>query len=78
MQFQPLDQLRAERKAEQWVQSIVAYLEWRGGLPWIAYVRFRFHPEVQHYVECVRVVNFAWTEPEPVCKKLPQSLKRAA
>ena len=76
MQYESLGALRAERTGGQWVKAVICYLEWRAGLPWISYVRFRFHPEVENYVCAIREVNFAWNEPEP--KKLPQAHKRAA
>lgn len=65
--------LRAERNGAKWVRSIVAYLEWRAGLPWVNYTQCRFHPDVECYVRAINQINQAWNEPEPaVPKKLPQ------
>ena len=65
--------LRAIRNGSKWVRSVIAYLEWRAGLPWVNYTQCRYHPDVEVYVRAINCVNQAWNQPEPaIPKKLPQ------
>jgi hypothetical protein len=48
----PSGQMRENRSASEWIDSVIAYCEWRAGLPWkrIRSREDRWHPERWDYL----------------------------